>query len=112
MVRAVTRRVGGHGPRISVGTCTHWLRVRIVDSPCVIGLPINDELFSADVEQLLVPNAAPDEIVVLDNPGADEGRRAQRVARLNHLMRATWPRTAEATWREVGALLDLVGPAA
>ena len=36
----------------------------------MIGAPINDELFSADVEQLLVPNVAPDEIVVLDNPGA------------------------------------------
>ena len=31
-----------------------------------------------DVEQLLVPNVAPDKIVVLDNPGADEGRRARR----------------------------------
>jgi len=47
----------------------------------VIGAPINDELFSADVEQLLVPNVAPDEIVVLDNPGADEGRRARRALR-------------------------------
>ena len=68
-------------PRIAVGTCTHWLRARIVDSPCVIGVPINDELFSDDVEQLLVPNVAPDEIVVLDNPGADEGRRARRALR-------------------------------
>ena len=79
----------------------------------MIGLLINDELFAAYVEQLLVPAVALDEIVVLDNSGADEGRRAacpprrvrasdmnaiaQLVASLNHLMRATWPRIVEAT---------------
>jgi hypothetical protein len=115
-------------PRIALGTCTHWLRARIVDWPCVIGLPINDELFSADVEHLLAPDAVPDEIVCWTTPAPTKddargvpcapgarlgyGSHREGVARLNHLMRATWLRTADATWREVGALLDLVGPAA
>lgn len=122
----------------------HWktltfiaaLRHDRVDAPCVIDGPINGDLFTAYVEQILVPTLRPGDIVILDNLGSHKGRPARRAirkagahllflppyspdlnpieqlfAKLKHLMRAAEPRTVEATWRMVGALLDLVSPA-
>ncbi len=121
----------------------HWktltfiaaLRHDRVDAPCVIDGPINGELFSAYVEQVLVPTLSPGDIVVLDNLGSHKGRRARQAvraagahlvflppyspdlnpieqlfAKLKHLMRNAAPRTVEETWRKAGQLLDLVSP--
>ena len=119
----------------------HWktltfiaaLRHDRVDAPCVIDGPINGELFTAYVEQVLVPTLVPGDVVILDNLGSHKGRPARRAirdagahllflppyspdlnpieqlfAKLKHLMRAAQPRTVEETWRKVGALLDIV----
>ena len=118
----------------------HWktltfiaaLRHDRVDAPCVIDGPINGDLFTAYVEQVLVPTLAPGDVVIL---GSHKGRRARRAiraagahllflppyspdlnpieqlfAKLKHLMRAAQPRTVEDTWRKVGTLLNLVSP--
>lgn len=121
----------------------HWktltfiaaLRHDRVDAPCVIDGPINGELFTAYVEQFLVPTLAPGDIVILDNLGSHKGHRARRAirsagahmlflppyspdlnpieqlfAKLKHLTRAAQPRTVEETWRKVGTLLNIVSP--
>jgi len=121
----------------------HWktltfiaaLRHDRVDAPFVIDGPINSELFTAYVEQVLVPTLAQGDVVILDNLGSHKGRRAwkairaagahrlflpayspdlnpieQLFAKLKHLMRAAQPRTVEETWRKVGELLDIVSP--
>ena len=67
----------------------HWktlifiaaLRHDRVDAPCVIDGPINGDLFTAYVEQVLVPTLAPGDIVVLDNLGSHKGHRARRAIR-------------------------------
>ena len=67
----------------------HWktltfiaaLRHDRVDAPCVIDGPINGDLFTAYVEQVLVPTLAPGDIVILDNLGSHTGQRARRAIR-------------------------------
>ena len=111
------------------------LRHDRIDAPWVIDGPINGELFATYVEQVLTPTLAPGDIVILDNLGSHKGLRARRAvgaagahllflppcspnlnpieqlfAKLKHLMRAAAPRAVEATWRKVGALLDIVSP--
>jgi transposase len=128
------------GARVPHG---HWktltfiaaLRHDRVDAPCVIDGPINGDLFTAYVEQALVPTLAPGDIVILDNLGSHKGHRARRAirrvgahllflppyspdlnpieqlfAKLKHLMRAAEQQTVETTWRKLGAILDLVSP--
>jgi transposase len=122
----------------------HWktltfiaaLRHDRIDAPCVIDGPINGDLFTAYVEQVLVPTLSSGDVVILDNLGSHKGSRVRRAirragahllflppyspdlnpieqlfAKLKHLMRAAQPRTVEETWRKVGALLDIVSPA-
>lgn len=92
-----------------------------MDAPCVIDGPINAELFTAYVEQVLAPMLSPGDIVVLDNLGSYKGRRARQAvraagahlvflppyspdlnpieqlfAKLRHLMRNAAPRCATA----------------
>jgi transposase len=94
--------------------------------------PINGELFTLYVEQVLAPTLAKGELVILDNLGSHKGKSARNAirargahllflppysrdlnpieqvfAKLKHLMRAAGPRDVEATWRKVGELLDL-----
>jgi transposase len=58
----------------------------------VIDGPINGDLFTAYVEQVLVPTLAPGDIAILDNLGSHKGQRARRAI------------------RQAGAILDLVSP--
>lgn len=121
----------------------HWktltfiaaLRHDRIDAPCVIDGPINGALFTAYVEQILVPTLKTGDIVILDNLGSHKGRAARQAirskgahllflppyspdlnpieqlfAKLKHLMRKAEERTHETTWRKVGKLLDLVSP--
>jgi transposase len=122
----------------------HWktltfiaaLRADRVDAPWVIDGPINGELFTLYVENVLVPTLAKGDIVILDNLGSHKGKRARRAirqagahllflppyspdlnpieqlfAKLKHLMRKAEARTVDDTWRKVGELLDLFSPA-
>ena len=108
---------------------------RIV-APCVIDGPIHGESFLAYVEQVLVPTLRPGDIVIIDNLGSHKGKAVRRAvqgagaklfflppyspdlnpieqafAKLKTLLRKAAERTVEATWRQIGALLDRFTPA-
>ena len=106
------------------------LRHDRISAPWVIDGPINGELFTLYVEQVLAPTKG--ELVILDNLGSHKGKSARNAirakgahlmflppyspdlnpieqvfAKLKPLMRAAEPRDVEATWRKAGQLLDL-----
>jgi transposase len=99
--------------------------------PCVFDGPINGDLFTAWVEQSLVPALKPRDIVVVDNLSGHKGKRAREAikragahllflpkyspdlnpielifAKLKTLFRKADMRSVEAAWRKVGSLLD------
>ena len=111
------------------------LRHDRISAPWIIDGPINGELFTIYVEQLLAPTLTKGDIVILDNLGSHKGKAARNAirdtgahliflppyspdlnpieqffAKLKHLLRNTEPRDVEATWRKVGELLDLFSP--
>jgi len=111
------------------------LRHNRICAPWIIDGPINGELFTIYVEQVLTPTLAKGDIVILDNLGSHKGKAArdairakgahliflppyspdlnpieQVFAKLKHLLRNAEPRDVEATWRKVGQLLDLFSP--
>jgi transposase len=121
----------------------HWktltfiaaLRHDRIDAPWVIDGPINGDIFTAYVQNVLVPTLNKGDIIILDNLGSHKSRTARNAirrvgahmlflpayspdlnpieqvfAKLKHLMRDASPRTVEATWRKAGALLDLFSP--
>jgi hypothetical protein len=59
----------------------HWktmtfltaLRSDRIDAPCVYDGPINGAVFTAYVEQLLVPTLRPGDILIMDNLGSHKG---------------------------------------
>ena len=104
-------------------------------APWVIDGPINGESFRTYVEQVLVPELRPDDIVVMDNLGSHKApaiRQAIRaagaklfylpayspdlnpieqvIAKLKHLLRKAAERTREALWRRIGSLLEQFTP--
>lgn len=112
------------------------LRCDRIDAPCVLDQPINGQSFTDYVEQFLVPTLKPGDIVIMDNLGSHKRpavRKAIRAAgarllflppyspdlnpieqlfaKLKHLLRKAAERTAEATWKRIGALLDAFSPA-
>jgi transposase len=132
------QRLEAHVPHNHWKTLTFVaaLRADRVDAPFVIDGPINGELFTLYVENILVPTLAKGDIVVLDNLGSHKGKAARQAirkagahllflppyspdlnpieqlfAKLKHLLRHAEPRTVENTWRKVGDLLDLFSPA-
>jgi transposase len=111
------------------------LRHNRIDAPCVIDGPINGQLFTAWVEQFLVPTLAPGDIVILDNLGSHKGKAARQAiraagakllflppyspdlnpieqvfAKLKTLLRKAGERTVETTWRRIGTLLQNFEP--
>jgi transposase len=121
----------------------HWntmtfvaaLRHDGIVAPWVIDGPINGESFRTWVEQVLVPELRPDDIVVMDNLGSHKApaiRQAIRaagaklfylpacspdlnpieqvIAKLKHLLRKAAERTKETLWRKIGSLLDQFTP--
>jgi transposase len=111
------------------------LRHDRIDAPCVLDGPINGELFTAWVEQFLVPTLSPGDIVILDNLGSHKGRAVrlairrvgakllflppyspdlnpieQVFAKLKTLLRKAGERSVEATWKRIGSLLDAFAP--
>lgn len=139
--------IRGWGPRgrklIGKTPHGHWrtmtfiaaLRSDRIDAPYVLDTPINGHLFTAWVEQCLVPTLSPGDIVILDNlsshkrPAVRQAIRSagakllflppyspdlnpieQVFAKLKHLLRKAAERSAEATWRRIGTLLDAFPP--
>ena len=111
------------------------LRHDRITAPCVIDGPINGTSFRAYIEQFLVPTLSPGDVVVMDNLGSHKGKAVRHLirsagaklfflpryspdlnpieqvfAKLKTLLRKTDPRTIEATWRGIGALLDRFTP--
>ena len=111
------------------------LRHDRIDAPCVFDGPINGRSFLAYVEQLLVPTLKPGDIVIMDNLGSHKGKAVraairgagaklwflppyspdlnpieQVFAKLKTLLRKAAERTVEATWKRIGALLDVFTP--
>ncbi len=107
------------------------LRCDRIEAPCVLDQPINGQSFLDYVEQLFVPTLSPSHVVIMDNLSSHKrpairaairsvGARLlflppyspdlnpieQVFAKLKHLMRKAAERTAEATWKRIGTLLD------
>lgn len=121
----------------------HWrtltfiaaLRHDRIDAPWVIDGPINGDIFTVYIQQVLVPTLAKGDVVILDNLGSHKGKAAQQAirkagahliflpayspdlnpieqvfAKLKHLMRDASPRTIEDAWRKAGQIIDLFTP--
>ena len=70
------KRLIGKAPHGRWRTMTFIAALRIdgIDAPCVFDGPINGESFLAYIEQVLVPNLKPGDIVVIDNLGSHKGK--------------------------------------
>jgi transposase len=111
------------------------LRHDRIDAPCVLDGPINGQLFTAYVEQFLVPTLSPGDIVIMDNLGSHKGKTVRNAiraagakllflppyspdlnpieqvfAKLKRLLRKAAERTTDATWKRIGSLLDAFPP--
>lgn len=111
------------------------LRSDRIVAPWVVNGPIDGTSFRIWVERVLVPTLEPGDIVVMDNLGSHKSpairaalRQAgaklfylppyspdlnpieQVFAKLKHLLRKAAERTADATWRRIGDLLDRFPP--
>jgi transposase len=122
----------------------HWktstfvagLRLDGIAAPFVLDGPINRDAFQAYVDQVLVPELRPGDVVVMDNLSSHKGpavRRAIEAARANllylppyspdfnpienafaklkALLRKAAERTMDALWDRIGILLDAFTPA-
>lgn len=123
----------GHAPYGHWQTTTFLcgLRMQGLVAPLVLDGPINGSAFRAWVEQALVPQLQPGDIVVMDNLGShkvagiaaaieaaggqlrylppyspDYNPIEQVFAKLKTLLRKTAARTMDALWSACGALLD------
>lgn len=110
------------------------LRADALTAPCVIDGPINGVIFRSYVEQMLVPELRPGDIVVLDNLGSHRAqaiRRAVRAAgaklaylppyspdlnpieqvfaKVKHWLRMAEARSIEALHDHVGKLVAAIG---
>lgn len=117
----------------------HWrtmtflaaLRCDRIAAPFVLDGPINGRSFLTYVEQVLVPELRPGDIVIMDNLGSHKGKAVRQAirkagakliflppyspdlnpieqvfAKLKTLLRKAAERTREATWKRIGVLLN------
>jgi transposase len=122
----------------------HWktttfvagLRLDGIAAPMVLDGPINRDAFQAYVDQVLVPELSPGDVVVMDNLSSHKGpavRNAIEAAgasllylppyspdfnpienafsKLKALLRKAATRTVDALWTAIGRLIDLFTPA-
>ena len=121
----------------------HWktttfvagLTMRGMIAPFVLGGPINRDAFETYVEQVLVPELRPGDIVILDNLSSHKGARTRALikaagasllflppyspdfnpienafAKLKALLRRAAQRTVEGLWNAIGRLVDTFTP--
>jgi transposase len=132
------------GERLRMGVpFGHWktttvvagLRLSGIVAPMVLDGPINQRTFEAYVEQILMPELKPGDIVIMDNlsshkspavrtaieaAGADlrflppyspEFNPIEKAfAKLKALLRKAAERTVDGLWRTIGTLIDLFTP--
>ena len=122
----------------------HWktttfvagLRLSGMVAPMVLDGPVNRAAFEAYVEQILVPELKPGDIVVMDNLGSHKGPAVRAMvkaagakllflppyspdfnpiekafAKLKALLRKAAERTVEGLWTAIGRFIDLFTPA-
>jgi len=142
----MARRYGWapRGRRLRVGLPhRHWktttfvagLRLNGVVAPMVLDGPINGAAFQAYVDQVLVPELKPGDIVIMDNLGSHKGPSVRAAieaggasllylppyspdlnpiesafAKLKALLRKAAERTVEGLWTAIGHLLDAFTP--
>jgi transposase len=118
----------------------HWrtttfvagLRLTGMVAPTVLDGPINGEAFQAYVDQVLVPELRPGDIVIMDNLGSHKGRAVRAAieaagakllylppyspdfnpienafSKLKALLRKAAERTVDALWDTIGALIPV-----
>ena len=103
--------------------------------PFVVYCPIHRDIFEAWVEQALLRQLRPGDIVVMDNLSSDKGPRVRALiegrgaslrylppyspdfnpienafAKLKTLLRREAARTVDALWSAIGRLIDLITP--
>jgi transposase len=121
----------------------HWLTTTFVAglrntgmvAPMVLDGPINGSLFQDYVEQVLVPELRPGDIVVMDNLGSHKGAGVkaaieaagasllylppyspdfnpieQAFAKLKAMLRKAAERTLDDLWRSIGRIIDTFTP--
>jgi transposase len=122
----------------------HWktttfvagLRLDGIAAPFVLDGPINREAFQAYLDQVLVPELRPGDVVVMDNLGSHKGPAVRQAieaagasllylppyspdfnpienafAKLKALLRRAAERTVSALWDRIGTVLDTFTPA-
>ena len=132
----MTRRHGRcpHGHRKTT-TLVAGLPMTGMVAPMVLDGPINGQLFTAYVEQFLVPTLSPGDIVIMDNLSSHKGPRVRELieavgaelkylppyspdfnpienafAKLKALLRKAAQRTVEGLWSAIGELLPAFKP--
>jgi transposase len=132
------------GQRLRVGIPHgHWktttflagLRPSGMVAPMVLDGPINGEAFEAYVQQILVPELTPGDIVIMDNLGSHKGQAVRKAieaagakllflppyspdfnpiekafSKLKALLRKAAERTVEGLWAAIGRFLDAFTP--
>lgn len=121
----------------------HWktttfvagLRLTGIVAPMVLDGPINGEAFRAYVEQFLVQELKPGDIVVMDNLGSHKGEAVRKAieaagarllflppyspdfnpiekafSKLKALLRKAAERTVDGLWNAIGRLIDTFSP--
>jgi transposase len=133
------------GERLRMGVpFGHWktttfvagLRLSGMVAPMVLDGPINQRAFEAYVEQVLVPELKPGDIVIMDNLSSHKSPAVRTAieaagaelrflppyspdfnpiekafAKLKALLRKAAERTVDGLWRTIGTLIDLFTPA-
>jgi transposase len=121
----------------------HWktttfvagLRLDGIAAPMVLDGPINRDTFQAYIDQVLVPELRPGDVVIMDNLGSHKGPEVRHAieaagasllylppyspdfnpienafATLKALLRKAAERTVGALWERIGILLDTFTP--
>ena len=121
----------------------HWkttafiarLRSSGIVAPYVVDCPVNRDIFEAWVEQALLRELRPGDIVIMDNLSSHKGPRVRALiesrgasllylppyspdfnpienafAKLKALLRREAARTVDALWSAIGRLIDLITP--
>ena len=117
-------------------TTTFVARLTGLVAPMVLDGPINAAAFQAYVDQVLVPELNPGDIVILDNLGSHKGAAVRAAieaagakllylppyspdfnpienafAKLKALLRKAAERTVDGLWNAIGRIIDLFTPA-
>jgi transposase len=124
-----------HGHRITT-TFVAGLRTTGMFAPMVLDGPINGEFFQAYIDQVLIPELRPGDIVVMDNLGSHKGAGVREAieavgasllylppyspdfnpienafAKLTAMLRKAGERTVDGLWFAIGRNIDTFTPA-